>query len=438
MSAIGIILSVIILSILIIVHEFGHYIVAKKNGVLVKEFAIGFGPKIVSWGKGETVFCIKAIPFGGSCRMLGALEDDTDEEEVDEERSFEKKSVWARMSIVLAGPFFNFLLAFFCSVIYIGTMGYDPAAVTYVEEGSPAYEAGIREGDVITKYNGEVIDFGREIYLENFIHPVTGSDPIEVSWTRDGESYSAAIAPELYTYYSMGISYYSNDDPAEIAEIVEGSAVEEAGLRKGDVVISVNGTSIESGEELGNYFDEHEVTGDTVTMDILRNGVKKTVDITPVEAEGYKIGIQYNMQNVKTDAVNVLKYSFCEMKYQINSVFKSLAYLFSGQGSLDMVSGPVGIVQIVGETYDASVSYGFVTTLMNILSIMTLLSANLGVINLLPLPVLDGGKFILLVIEAIRRKPLNKKYEGIVAVIFAVLLMAFALVVLVNDITKFF
>lgn len=438
MSFAGIILSIVILSILVIVHEFGHYILAKKNGILVKEFSIGFGPRIISVGKGETKFSWKAIPFGGSCTMLGALEDQDEEGEYDEERSFEKKSVWARISVVLAGPFFNFFLAFILAVIMIGTMGYDPPTITNVEPGSAAYEAGLREGDLITKYDGKGVSFGRELYLENYIHPVKSSDSIDVEYQRDGQTYSTSLIPKESETYMIGISYIADGKEAEITDLADGSAAKEAGLRTGDVITAINGVAISSGEELNSYFDEHVVTAEDISIEFSRHGIDKSTVITPTVLSTYKLGFSYNMQNVKTNAGGTLKYSFAELGYQVSSVFKALGILFSGQGSLDMLSGPVGIVQIVGETYDASVPSGFVVTLMNLFSLMILLSVNLGVLNLLPLPALDGGKFILLVIEAIRKKPLNRKYEGIVTVVFAVLLMILAVVVLVNDITKFF
>ena len=140
MSFISIIISIIILGVLIIVHEFGHFIIARKNGIFVKEFSVGFGPRIVSHKcKSGMLVSWKAIPFGGSCRMLGVFEDE--DEGTDDERSYDSKSVWARMSVTLAGPIFNFLLAWILSVIVIGTMGYDPPVVTGVVEGSPVYEA---------------------------------------------------------------------------------------------------------------------------------------------------------------------------------------------------------------------------------------------------------------------------------------------------------
>ena len=438
MSFISIIIAILVLGILVIVHEFGHFILAKKNGIFVKEFSIGFGPRIISHeAKSGTRFSLKAIPFGGSCQMLGALEDEDDD--TDDERSFDKKSVWARMSVILAGPFFNFFLAFILAVIVIGTAGYDPARITYVEEGSPMYEAGVREGDIITNYNGTGISFGREIYMENYIHPiVSDSKAVKITYVRDGKKNSVSVTPVAYDYYSVGLSYYANDKPAELAEVVADSPFDEAGIKAGDVITSINGISISTGTELNQYFESHPVDGNDLNVEYTHHGVEKNSVVTPAKSKAYKLGFTYNLENEKTGVLGTLKYSFAELKYQIVSVFKSIGFLFSGRGSLDMLSGPVGIVEIIGTTYDASVSSGFLTTLINLLGIVILLSANLGIINLLPIPAMDGGKMVLLIIEAIRRKPIPKKYEGIITVAGAVLILLLAGVVLVNDILKFF
>lgn len=438
MSFISILLAVFILGLLVVVHEFGHFIVARKNGVHVVEFSIGFGPRILSKvsKKSGTRFSWKAIPFGGSCQMLGMFEDEDDG--TDDERSYDRKSVWARMSITLAGPFFNFLLAFVLAVIMVGTTGYDPATVTYVEPGSPIYEAGVREGDLITSYNGTHIDFGREIYLENYLHPASEGKAVDITYKRDGEKHKVSVMPEKYDYYVVGLSYYANDAPAEIAEVTEDSPMAKAGIDKGDVITSLNGIAIETGADLGAYFEEHELTAEPLEVTYLHHGVEKRSTVTPEEASSYRLGFSYNRDNVKTGVGGTLKYSFAEIKYQVLSVFKSIGFLFSDRGSLDMVSGPVGIVEIIGTTYDASAPSGFLVTLINMFGIVILLSTNLGVINLLPFPALDGGRFILLIIEAIRRKPLQKKYEGIITMIGAVLIMLLAVVVLVNDVLKFF
>ncbi len=437
--AVSIILSIVILGLLVLVHEFGHFILAKKNGIFVKEFSIGFGPRIVSKvAKSGTRFSWKAIPFGGSCIMLGALEDDDEENE--DERSFDKKSVWARMSVVLAGPVFNFFLAFVLAMIVVGSAGYDPAVVTSVEEGSPAFRAGLKEGDIITNYNGTVIDFGREVYLEEYIHPINSElKTINLTIKRDGKKQKISLTPEKYSYYVLGISYYATDTEAKITEVIEGSALEKAGLEAGDVITSVNGTKINSGLELNEYFGKNKIGKDAIEITYTRRGGNETsASITPKKQSAYTTGFTYNLANKKANVGETIKYSFAELKYQIVSVFKSIGYLFSGKGSLDMLSGPVGIVDIVETTYTASAPAGFFATLINILSIVILLSANLGVVNLLPIPALDGGKFLLLIIEAIRGKPIPKKFEGIITTVGAVLIILLAIVVLVNDVTKFF
>ncbi|MBE6017554.1 MAG: RIP metalloprotease RseP [Lachnospiraceae bacterium] len=435
---ISIIIAIVILSILVIIHEYGHFLLARKNGIFVKEFSIGFGPRILSKvAKSGTRFSWKAIPFGGSCTMLGALEDEDDD--TDSERSFDKKSVWARMSVILAGPFFNFLLAFVLSVVYVATMGYDPATVTSVKEGSSAYEAGLRTGDVITNYGGTGISFGREIYVEDYINPISErKDGIKITFKRDGEIHKAVIYPTESTRYMLGISYTASEDKAELTYVADGSGAQSAGLKEGDVLTAINGTEIKNGLGIEEYFNEHPVSNEPISVTYTRRGGSFDTVVTPSETTEYSTGFTYNLRNEKTDALGTLKYSLAELKYQIVTIYKSLGILFSGHGSLDMLSGPVGIVEVVSDTYTASASHGFLATIMNLISIMTMLSANLGVLNLLPIPALDGGKFILLVIEAVIRKPVPKKVEGIVTVIGASLIFLLAMVVLVNDVIKLF
>ena len=435
---ISIIIAIVILSILVIIHEYGHFLLARKNGIFVKEFSIGFGPRIISKvTKSGTRFSWKAIPFGGSCQMLGALEDEDDD--TDDEKSFDKKSVWARMSVILAGPIFNFLLAFVLAVIYVATMGYDPATVTSVQAGSAAEAAGLQEGDVITKYDGVSVDFGREIYVENYIKPISErTDGIKITYLRDGEKYDTVVYPQEVTRYMMGISYTSSESSAELTAVSEDSGAEKAGLQAGDIISEINGTEINSGSDIEAYFSEYEMSADPIEIKYIRRGGEFETTVYPTETVGYTAGFSYNLANVKTDALGTLRYSFAEMKYQIVTVYKSLGILFSDQGSLDMLSGPVGIVEVVSDTYTASASYGFITTLMNMISIMIMLSANLGVLNLLPIPALDGGKFVLLVVEAIIRKPVPKKVEGIITVVGAALIVVLACVVLVNDVLKLF
>ena len=184
----SILVAVIVFGILVFIHEMGHFLVAKKNGIRVIEFSIGFGPRLFSFDKGETKYSLKLIPFGGACQMLG--EDYFGEEEVDgdHENSFESKSVWSRMAVILAGPFFNIVLAFLLALIVMGTKGYDKPTVTYVQPGSPMEDAGIKEGDLIKGFNGVNVTLSREIAVELIAEPLTKAS-VEIIYEREGKEY---------------------------------------------------------------------------------------------------------------------------------------------------------------------------------------------------------------------------------------------------------
>ena len=214
-------MAVIVFSLLVFIHEFGHFLLAKKNGVKVIEFSIGFGPRLFSFVKGETRYSFKIIPFGGACQMLNK-EMISEEEMANEDlsKSFESKSVWARMSIVLAGPIFNFVLAFILAVIVIGTVGYDKPEITDIDSGSPAEAAGLMPGDIITEYNGADISISRQIYLENFVNPLDG-EPITIKYIRDGKEYETTLTPTFVKKYVIGVTYSLSEDAVEISELSE-------------------------------------------------------------------------------------------------------------------------------------------------------------------------------------------------------------------------
>ena len=336
-----IIIALIIFSLIIIIHEFGHFSFAKLNGICVEEFSLGLGPTIFGVKKGETKYSIKLLPFGGSCMMLGEDGDSTDP------RSFNSKSALARFSVIFAGPFFNFVLAFILALFVIGLGGADPAVIGTVEEGSGAYEAGLEPGDRITHLDGKRIYNYREISLYNMMN--AQNPDVEVTYVRNGQK-------------------------------------------------------------------------DTVTVH------RKSAE------EGYYIlGITMT-KDYKQNFLGVIKYSFLEVRYQIKSTFSSLAYLISGRASLNDMSGPVGIVNMIGDTYEESLSYGVLTVVLNLLSFSILLTANLGVMNLLPLPALDGGRILFILIEMIRGKRIDPEKEGIVHLVGLVMLLVLMVIIMGNDI----
>lgn len=433
----SVVIAVIVFSLLIFIHEFGHFLLAKKNGIRVVEFSIGMGPRLFSFEKGDTRYSLKLLFFGGSCQMLS--EDFFDEEEIDKdhEHSFESKSVWARIAVIVAGPLFNFVLAWVLAVVVMGGVGYDKPVINYIEKGSAAEEAGLQVDDLITEFNGQKINLGREISVELYISPVS-KDDVTIKYERDGKEYTAHITPKYIEKYAMGISYTTSEGGvAAISAVTEDGPFEKAGGKEGDIIASINGTAIEGSKGLYDYITQNPFTDEAVTMTVLRDD--KEIELTPepvLSSTGYSMGLSYNLYRYDTKPMETIKYSFAEIKYQIQSVFKSLGLLFRGKLGVDDFAGPVGIVDIIGTTYDSAKSEGAWMTFLNLSNIVILLSANLGVMNLLPIPGLDGGRLLFLLIEAIFRRPVPKKFEGVVTAVCMLLIMIFAVVILYNDIMK--
>ena len=345
-----IILALLIFSLIVMFHELGHFLLAKKNGITVTEFSLGMGPRLLSHVWGETRYSIKLLPFGGSCLMVG------EDEDSDDVNAFNNKSVGARIAVVAAGPVFNFILAFILSLFIVGSIGYDAPVVWKASDGFPAQEAGIEAGDTILRLNHTNIHVYREVSLFVQLNQKNKDAPVDVTY-RDAD------------------------------------------------------------------------TGET-----------KTVTLIPKQAENgnYYLGFTGSGIRTKGGVFTTLKYSAYEVKYWISTTLKSLGMLFDGQVGANEVSGPVGIVNFIGDTYEESRSDGAFYVWLNMLNIAILLSANLGVMNLLPIPALDGGRLVFLIIEAIRGKGIDPEKEGFVHMIGMVALMALMVFVMFNDIRQIF
>ncbi|MBC5659134.1 RIP metalloprotease RseP [Anaerosacchariphilus sp. NSJ-68] len=336
-----IILALLIFSLIVLFHEFGHFLLAKRGGIAVTEFSLGMGPRILSKQIGETRYSWKLLPFGGSCMMVG------EDGDSDDENAFGKKSVWTRISVVAAGPIFNFILAFFLSLFIIGSIGYDAPDVVAVADGYPAAEAGIQPGDRIVQMNHTKIHVYREVSLYVQTHQ---GETVTVTYERDGERHAVTLEPKL----------------------------------------SESGT--------------------------------------------YLLGFRGSGVRTKGNIFQTVWYSAYEVKYWISTTLQSLGMMFRGRVSADDISGPVGIVNTIGNTYEASKQDGGFYVWLNMLNISILLSANLGVMNLLPIPALDGGRLVFLFLEVIRRgKRIDPEKEGMVHFVGLMLLMALMLVVMFND-----
>ncbi len=358
-----IILFLIIFGIVVISHEFGHFIIGRKNGIRVLEFAVGMGPTLFSFRKGQTKYSLKLLPIGGACMFDGedgmAQEDGGDGENIAENAgenrdedgcTFMEAGVWRRIATVFAGPFFNFILAFIFAMIIVAFTGSDRPVIMKVMEDSAAQEAGLQDGDLITKIGGERIHLYREVSL---ISALNEGEPLEIHYERDGQKGVAEVTPKY-------------------------------------------------DEAAGRYY----------------------------------IGIMGNGEYLDCNPLQVFQYSFYEIGYWVKTTYKSLGMLFTGQATKDDVSGPIGIAQFVGDTYEEAKPYGISSVIFTMMNIVILLSVNLGILNLLPIPALDGGRLVFMLIEVVRGKPVPPEKEGMIHFAGLVAFMILMVFIMYNDIMK--
>lgn len=349
------VLFIIIFGAVVIAHEFGHFLLAKANGVHVVEFAVGMGPTVCSFGRKGTKYSLKLFPIGGACLFEGEDGLMAKEGEVSE-GSFLNASVWGRISTVLAGPVFNFILAFFIALAMVS-----------------------------------MTDF------------VAIRDPI-------------------------------------VTEVSEGGGAEAAGLMAGDRIISLNGEKICLYQEISLYMQASYRGGDLEVV-YERAGVRHTATLTPQydERAGLSLLGVMNAEFVEPKGIATLKYAWYEMRYSVKATYKSLGMIFRGRVSRQDVAGPVGIaVNVVGKSYEAAKEYGWQSVLLSMLNITLMLSVNLGILNLLPVPALDGGRLVFLLVEVIRGKPVPPEKEGMVHFVGLMFFMALMVFVFFNDLSNIF
>ena len=424
----NILVAIIIFSVIVVFHELGHFLLAKKNGIEVTEFSLGMGPRLLSTVKGNTRYSLKLFPIGGSCMMVG------EDGEEDGPGSFGHASVWGRISVVAAGPIFNFILAFVFALVITSVMGYDPPKVLSVEENSPAEEAGLQVGDIITSFQGKPISIGRDISLYESLYGMQ-QDQIKMTVKRDGKKIDLNFKAASEKKYMLGFSCVPDGKP-EITEVFVDGAMMKVGVLAGDVITAVDGTKVSTGEELQTYLGEHPLGENAVTITVSRDGKEKEFTVQPTVRTQVSTGFVYNLYREKTNFFGVLKYSAVEVRYWISSTIDSLGLLIKGTFRVNDLSGPVGIVDAIGSSVEEAKSEGTVVMWMQMFYWAILLSANLGVMNLLPLPALDGGRLVFLLIEAVTKKKVNPNIEGMIHFAGFVLLMALMVFVFMNDIKR--
>ena len=417
----------IVIGILVFVHELGHFIMAKRAGVRVEKFSLGMGPKIFGYKKGDTEYVLSWLPLGGYVKMAG---ENPDEEPTGAADEFQSKTVWQRATIAATGPLTNIVLAFLIMplVYMVGTYTEGPAKVGYVEAGSPAERAGFLAGDVLEKVNGRNITDWTKALTLIAVNPDTD---VKVVVNRQNEKKTLMLRPETATDLKIGMSGLIPDMPAEVGRLKPGFPAETAGLKVNDKIIAVDGKTILHWNQFSALVRESK--GKKLGLTIERDGKRSQVTVAAKEDGGtYVIGVSPIVRLVfkKYGFFESLHLGFNKTIESMDLTFITLKKLVTLNLSIKTLGGPVMIAQMSGQAAAQGLS--------TFLSLLAMISISLGVLNLLPIPVLDGGLLLFLAIEAIRKKPLSRKFMEVSQSIGAGLLITLIVVVSYNDIVRMF
>jgi regulator of sigma E protease len=421
---------VAVLGFMILIHEFGHYAVAKWLGVRVEQFAIGFGKRLIGFRKGETDYRINAIPLGGYVKMSG---ENPMDERSDDPREFMNHSRWHRFLIAIAGPTMNILLAIvLLTIVYMVHYEYpaiyDQAPVIgWVAKDTPAAKAGFQVGDRITRIDGVENPTWKQVDLQQALSP---GQPLAVSIDRKGQTIEKTVVPEATGLDQIGYAGWApKEDTVTITDLQDHMPAAKAGLKEGDQIVSLDGKPVPA---LAAMVESLEVTKDKpITLTVKRDGQEKTFTLQPVLSEKrYRIGIGTMQMKVKTlPFAAALSLSLEENKQNALLILKLVKKMAQFKMSLKSIEGPIRIGQAAGE---AARSKGW-TPLMGLTAAISL---NLGIFNLLPIPILDGGVILFLLIEGLMRRDISMNIKERVYQAAFVFLVLFAVMVIWNDLTK--
>jgi regulator of sigma E protease len=419
-----------VLGFMILIHEFGHYAVAKWLGVRVEQFAIGFGKRLVGFHHGETDYRINAIPLGGYVKMSG---ENPMDERSDDPREFMNHSRWHRFLIAIAGPTMNILLAIVLlttiyMVHYEYPAVYDEAPVIgWVAKDTPADKAGFQIGDLITRIGDIQNPTWEQIDQEQAMSP---GQPLVVNLQRNGQTLEKTVVPEAMGVDAIGYAGWTPKEPSvTITDLQEKMPAEKAGLKEGDTILALDGKPVPA---LGAMIESLEVTKDKpITLTVLRNGEQKTFTLQPVLLEKrYRIGVGTMQMKVKTLPFGpALDKSLDENKNNALLILRLVKKMVQHKMPLKSIEGPIRIGQAAGE---AARSKGW-TPLMGLTAAISL---NLGIFNMLPIPILDGGVILFLLIEGLMRRDISMNIKERVYQAAFVFLVLFAVMVIVNDLMK--
>ena len=411
---------IFLLGFLILIHEAGHFLVAKLFKVKVEEFAIGFGPKIFTKQGKETKYELRLIPLGGFVRMEG------EEQRSESERSFNNASIPKRMGIVAAGAIVNIVFGILVYFIIISATGNNVSTIVdSTNEGYVASEVNIQSGDEIKEINGKKIRLKSDI--DQILQESNGEE-LTLLIDRNNEEKEIKLKPTEKQTKSTGIyvsQAQTGEKATQVIQIEKGSNAEKDGLKANDIIRKINGVDV-TGDVQKLVSQIQNTTTEKANVEIDRDGEIISLDLTIDTIPVYYLGINFKM--AENNFANNVYYAFFETGNFLGSIFENIKMLFTGKVGIDQMTGPIGISNMVSQT----------TGFVDFMYLLALISISLGITNLLPIPALDGGKLLILIIEAVRRKPMKEEIEIGIQLAGFFILISLTIFISYKDILRIF
>jgi regulator of sigma E protease len=419
-----------VLGVLIFVHELGHFLLARRIGVRVLTFSLGFGPKLLTVKRGDTEYCISAIPLGGYVKMAGENPEDNRTGAPDE---FLSKSKWQRFQVLVAGPIMNLVLA----VVVMAVVFYQGAPVPLYEQqppvigtfvdGSAGAKAGLKAGDRIVSVNGEPVDTWEQ--LSNLILP-RANVSVTLGYVRDGRAGQLAAVPAAQGKYQLGDLGIQPTVHPQIVAVSSGLPAQEAGLKEGDVIVGADGQIDISYEKLIAAIQSHNAQ--PLRLSVNRDGLTREMTVTPRPVgDKVMIGAQFTFLetvSVKPGAIGSMKLSVEKNWEWARQIFETLGGLITRNTSMKQLMGPVAIADLSGTAAQAG--------WLPLFTLMAMISVNLGLLNLMPVPVLDGGHILILALEGLARRDFSMKLKERMLGAGFILLLLLMVTVIYNDLMR--
>ena len=421
---------VFVLGVLVFVHELGHFLAARRIGVRVLVFSLGFGPKLLSFKRGDTEYCVSAIPLGGYVKMAGENPDDARTGASDE---FLSKSKWERFQVLIMGPVMNLALAIvvMALVLYQGAQvpvfTSQPAFVGSVEPDSVAALAGIQPGDRIVNVDGRTIDDWQGLVMAV---GTKANREIPVVLVRDGKRISVKLTPAAIDKYETGDIGVGPQMRPMVSSLIGGGPADAAGMQRGDVILAANGERGLTSERFIEIIQGHGPKPLEVLIE--RDGQSQTMTVTP-EPYDDTVRIGATVQSLETQTIEPGIVEAFRLSVERNwewtvLIFDTLRGLFTRDTSVKQLMGPVGIAGLSGDAAEAG--------LIPLFTLMALISLNLGIMNLMPIPVLDGGHIAILAVEGLSRRDFSMRVKEKMLLAGFVLLVTLMVTVIYNDLTR--